>query len=94
MASHDADFVAEVCDRVVVMEAGGVTFDGPAGDFWSDPTRAAARGVHVPQAAELAARLRALGARDLPPCPGEAALAAALEALASSAASSPEPGAT
>ena len=81
VASHDVDFVARRCDRVVVLEAGGIAFDGPAGDFWMQSEKAAALGIPTPRAALLAATLRALGARGLGGCPEESELAAALEAL-------------
>jgi energy-coupling factor transport system ATP-binding protein len=92
VASHDADFVSRVCDRVVVLDSGSIAFDGAASDFWSDPVRATALGVHVPGAAVLADRLRALGARGLASLPDEAALGQALEELVSSSRSPARPG--
>jgi energy-coupling factor transport system ATP-binding protein len=83
IATHDADFAARVCDRAVVLEAGSVAFDGAAADFWSEPARAEALGVHVPRAALLAARLRGLGVEGLAALPDEAALAAAMRLAAS-----------
>jgi energy-coupling factor transport system ATP-binding protein len=59
--SHDADFVAATCERVVVLDRGQVVFDAAAAQFWEDPQRAEACGVEVPRALTLAARLRAHG---------------------------------
>jgi energy-coupling factor transporter ATP-binding protein EcfA2 len=67
IASHDADFLAATCDRIVALEDGRVAHDGPAAAFWADPDRARRLGVPVPQACALAARLRDVGLPPLSP---------------------------
>ncbi len=47
VASHDADFVAATCDRILVLDAGRVAYDGPAGELWGDPATASRLGINV-----------------------------------------------
>lgn len=61
IASHDADFVAATCDRIVALETGCIAYDGPAADFWRDAARATRLGVHRPRAAVLADALGGCG---------------------------------
>jgi len=81
MASHDVDFVASTCDRLVVLDAGRLAYDGPALEFWADAARAARLGVERPRAMRLASRLRAAGVHGVPELATEAELAGALAAL-------------
>jgi energy-coupling factor transport system ATP-binding protein len=80
IASHDADFVAATCTRVVVLEAGRVAFEGAADELWRHPERVAL-GVRPPREVALAERLRACGVQGLPARPTPLELAAALLAL-------------
>ncbi len=63
--SHDLDFCAEHCERVVVMSAGQIRADGPARDvlYRQDLLRAAA--VEAPQIVRLASSMGLDGARPL-----------------------------
>lgn len=81
VASHDADFVAATCSRLVVLDSGAVVFDGDAEDFWRQPDRAATSGVPRPRESLVADQLRAFGVRGLPPRPSAQQLAAAMLAL-------------
>jgi len=81
IASHDADFVAAACDRIVALDAGRIAYDGPAAEFWRDASRASRLGVHRPRAAVLADALRASGIPIETTFPDEAALFAAFAAL-------------
>ena len=77
IASHDADFVAATCDRIVALDSGRVAYDGPATAFWADAERAARLGVHLPRVASVALRLRERGFAINAPLPDEDALHAA-----------------
>jgi len=48
IASHDPHFVSATCDRVLVLDAGRVVFDGSPAEVWRDADRAAEWGVEVP----------------------------------------------
>ena len=74
--SHDMRFVAESFERVVVMRAGRVTFDGPPGDAFAEARWPVleATNLEPPLAARIGARV------GLGPTPTDAAL---VEALAS-----------
>ena len=37
LVSHDMDFVASACARIIALLAGRVVFDGPQADFFQDP---------------------------------------------------------
>jgi len=78
MASHDVDFVCATCDRVVVLDAGGVACSATPAEFWGDPGLAARLGVDTPRTAALAARLRGAGVAGLGALPSEDDLVAAL----------------
>jgi energy-coupling factor transport system ATP-binding protein len=86
VASHDADFIAATCDRIVVLDAGRIAFQGAARELWSDQARAAALGVHRPRAAAWAEALRVHGYAVPDETPDEAAL---LEALGRRPAAAP-----
>lgn len=49
IASHDPHFVNATCDRVLVLDAGRVVFEGSPSELWRDPNRAAQWGVEVPR---------------------------------------------
>lgn len=61
VVSHDTRLLLETCSRMVIMDRGRVAADGSPQDLWAAPERAAARGVSVPAALELAARLGLAG---------------------------------
>lgn len=79
MASHDANALAEVADRLVVLEGGRVTLDGPARDLLADAPLMRAHGLEPACAARAAHALRRAGV----PVPGAPLTAAELaEAIA------------
>ncbi len=61
MASHDANALAEVADRLVTLEGGRVTLDGPARDLLADAPLMRAHGLEPACAARAAAALRRAG---------------------------------
>ena len=61
MASHDANALAAVADRLVCLEAGRVTLDGPAREVLGDAELMRARGLEPACAARAAAALRRAG---------------------------------
>ena len=63
VAEHKTDLLAELCDRVVVLDAGHIALAGPADEVFDDP-RLDALGVEPPSAVRLE---RALAARGLDP---------------------------
>ena len=56
--SHDMRLIADVADRLVVLEAGRVIADGPPGAVFADGPAMLAAGLEPPQATALALRLR------------------------------------
>jgi energy-coupling factor transport system ATP-binding protein len=50
IASHDADFIAATCDRVVVLARGRIAYDGSPGALWADDRQAAILGIDIPTA--------------------------------------------
>lgn len=80
VASHDTDFVARVCDRLLVLKTGRLAFQGDMALFWGDAEEASRLGVRLPRNLELAAQLRRLGLR-VPANPGQEELVAALGEL-------------
>jgi energy-coupling factor transporter ATP-binding protein EcfA2 len=48
IASHDANFIDATCDRILVLNAGRLAYDGPAAELWSDPSRASRLGISIP----------------------------------------------
>lgn len=68
MASHDANALAEVADRLVVLEGGRVTLDGPARELLADASLMRAHGLEPACAARAAEALRRAGA-DVPGAP-------------------------
>ena len=61
MVSHSMDDVANLADRVIVMNHGRVMMDGAPGDVFTCGDALRAVGLDVPQAVELAEKLRARG---------------------------------
>ena len=57
MATQDADAVAELADRVIVLEAGHIALEGTPQEVFAHVERLHALGVDVPQMAELSHRL-------------------------------------
>jgi energy-coupling factor transport system ATP-binding protein len=62
MISHNMDFVAAHCKRIVVMGQGQVLADGPASTVFAQEEMLAGANVEPPQLARLAARLALEGA--------------------------------
>lgn len=48
IATHDLDFVVELCDRVIILDEGQVKADGPVRDVLSDDVLIAKHGLEVP----------------------------------------------
>lgn len=61
VASHDANALAEVADRLVVLEGGRVTLDGPARDLLADAALMREHGLEPACAARAACALRRAG---------------------------------
>ena len=61
MASHDANVLAAVADRVVVLESGRVTLDGPARELLGDAPLMRSHGLESACASRAAAALRRAG---------------------------------
>lgn len=61
IASHDANALTEVADRLVVLEEGRVTLDGPARTLLADAPLMRAHGLEPACAARAAAALRRTG---------------------------------
>ena len=64
--SHDMRLIADVADRLVVLDAGRVIADGPPRAVFADAPAMRAAGLEPPQATALALRLRPASA-DWPP---------------------------
>ena len=61
MVSHSMDDVANLAERVVVMNHGRIVMDGAPAEIFSKGEELRAMGLDVPQAVELAERLREHG---------------------------------
>lgn len=48
IATHDLDFVVELCDRVIILDDGEIKADGPVRDVLSDGVLIAKHGLEVP----------------------------------------------
>ena len=57
--SHDMRLIADVADRLVVLDAGRVIADGTPRSVFADPATLRSSGLEPPQATALALRLRA-----------------------------------
>jgi energy-coupling factor transporter ATP-binding protein EcfA2 len=57
LVEQDAEAVAEFADRVIILEDGRVTLEGPPTEVFSQPEALARAGLAAPQVSELAARL-------------------------------------
>ena len=53
LISHNMDDVAEMADRVIVMDKGEVAFDGPAAEVFSHRAQLRSMGLSAPPAAEF-----------------------------------------
>ena len=48
IATHDLDFVVELCDRVIILDEGQIKADGPVREILSDELLIAEHGLEVP----------------------------------------------
>jgi cobalt/nickel transport system ATP-binding protein len=48
IATHDLEFVVELCDRVVILDDGDVKADGPVREVLSDERLIEKHGLEVP----------------------------------------------
>ena len=55
--SHDIDFCADYCQRLIVLNDGGVLLDGPPATVFAQPALLAESAIEAPQLARLAERL-------------------------------------
>jgi energy-coupling factor transport system ATP-binding protein len=55
--SHDMDFVAENLDRIILMDAGQVTVDASAQEFFGYDSQIESAGIHLPQMVRLSRNL-------------------------------------
>ena len=65
MVSHSMEDVAQMADRVLVMDHGRIAMDGAPEEIFSDAARLRAIGLDVPQTVQLVTELRGRGI-DLP----------------------------
>jgi energy-coupling factor transport system ATP-binding protein len=65
VADHEVEVLAEVADRIVVLDAGRVVMDGPPAEVLARVDELAMRELRVPQVTQFAHALRP-DARDLP----------------------------
>lgn len=61
LVTHSMDDVAQLCERLIVMDQGRVAADGPIRAVFADAARLAALGLGVPQVTQVASRLRERG---------------------------------
>lgn len=54
LVAHAAEEAAPIADRVILIEAGRITREGPPRDFFKDPATLEQKGVRVPQVARIA----------------------------------------
>lgn len=82
LVTHSMDAVAQLCERLLLLDRGRLVADGPTRTVFADPARLTALGLGLPQVTLLAHRLRERG---LPVRPdvltAEEARVAILEAL-------------
>ena len=90
LITHSMDAVAQLCERLIILDRGRLVADGPTRAVFADPSRLTALGLGVPQVTLLARKLRERG---LPVRPDvltvEEARAAILEALVAHPKNSP-----
>jgi energy-coupling factor transport system ATP-binding protein len=65
VADHEVEALAEVADRIVVLDAGRIVMDGPPAQVLARVDDLGLRGLHVPQVTQFAHALRP-DAQDLP----------------------------
>jgi len=61
LVTHSMDAVAQLCDRLLVLDRGRLVADGPTREVFADPARLTALGLGLPQVTLLARRLRERG---------------------------------
>jgi energy-coupling factor transport system ATP-binding protein len=61
LIAHSMDEVARLCERIIVLDAGGVALDAPTRAAFSDAARLRAIGLDAPRVSDLLSRLRAGG---------------------------------
>ena len=61
LVTHSMDDVAQLCERLIVMDQGRVAADGPIRAVFADAARLAALGLGIPQVTQCAYRLRERG---------------------------------
>lgn len=66
MVDHEPEIIAGWADRLLVLGAGYILYDGPPGDFFSDAAAVASAALRAPQVAEVAIGLRERGAYEGP----------------------------
>lgn len=68
LVSHSMEDIARIAERLIVFDNGRVVMDGTPSEVFSRPEELRRIGLDVPAAADVAARLRALGVPVLPGC--------------------------
>ncbi len=61
LVTHSMDAVAQLCERLLVLDRGRLVADGPTREVFADPARLTALGLGLPQVTLLARRLRERG---------------------------------
>jgi energy-coupling factor transport system ATP-binding protein len=61
LITHSMDAVAQLCERLIVLDGGRLVVDGPPRAVFSDDARLAALGLGLPQVTQLVHRLRERG---------------------------------
>ncbi|MCU1512985.1 MAG: transporter [Microbacteriaceae bacterium] len=62
VADHDAEWVLEIADRVVILAAGSIVASGTPAEVFADPDAILAHGLHLPDALALTHYLTRAGA--------------------------------
>ena len=61
LITHSMDAVAQLCERLLVLDRGRLVADGPIRSVFADVSRLASLGLGLPQVTQLAQRLRERG---------------------------------